>query len=95
MLLSIPLQLLPFYFPSLGIDSASCRNFSPSGWQPPQVAAWGAWQPRGKLKAEGLWVLSSAPFSLHTVMFPPSLPLFSELIHRCYYSEKLVSFGQQ
>lgn len=29
----------PFYFPNLSIGSASCRNFSPSGWRLPQVAA--------------------------------------------------------
>lgn len=35
----------PPFVSCLNIGSASCRNFSPSGWQLPQVPAWGSWQP--------------------------------------------------
>lgn len=31
----------PFCFLNLSRGCASCRNFSPSGWQPLQVPAWG------------------------------------------------------
>lgn len=29
-----------FYFSNLSLDSANCRNFSPSGWQPLPGGAW-------------------------------------------------------
>lgn len=66
----------PFYFPNFSIGSANCRNFSPSGWQPRQVAAWGG---LATMRAETQRDSGSCfqlPSSLHMVMIPPSLTPF-------------------
>lgn len=70
-------NLPPSYFPILSTGSANCRNFSPSGWQPLQVAAWGGLVAGRRVErqrdSEACFQL---PSSLHTVMFPPSFLLF-------------------
>lgn len=82
----VPLQFTavpsPFCFFNLSIGCASCRNFSPSGWQPQQVPAWGAWQPWRRLRGRTRALLSASS-SLCMVMLTP-FPPFPELIHGCY-----------
>lgn len=96
MLFSIPPQLLPFYFPNLSIGSANCRNFSPSGWQLPQVAAWGGLTAVGRAEKQRD---SGSCFqfpSLHTVMFPPLLTLFPRANTQVLlFRKKLVSVGRR
>lgn len=66
----------PFCFPNLSIGSAKCRNFSPSGWQPPQVAAWGALTAMRRAERQGdSGSCFQLPSSLHTELLPPFLPL--------------------
>lgn len=85
----------PFYFRQLSLGSANCRNLGPSGWWVPQAgrSLRGGRGGRGGgpgsceqgCEAQGLEVLFPAP-SLCVARFPPLLPAFPELIHRCYYS---------
>lgn len=87
----------PFCFLNLSTGCASCRNFSPSGWQPLQVPAWGwgGWQPWRRLK--GRRTLGLLASRCMVMLTHPPLPPFPELIHGCYYSgkKKLSSSGQQ
>lgn len=89
MLFSVLLQLLPFYFPNLSIGSTSCRNLSPSGWQPPQVPAlvcvWGCLA--AVKRAEG-WRDSGSSLTAHGNVHFSTPSHFPELIHRCYYLRK-------
>lgn len=64
----------PFCFLNLSRGCASCRNFSPSGWQPQQVPAWGslaAMEKAERQKDTGSSCLSS---SLCMVMLPAPPP---------------------
>lgn len=64
----------PLYFPNLSPDSAKCRNFSPSGWQPLLVAAWGGLVAvRGAERRRGSGLASGFPSSLRT-LFPAQAP---------------------
>lgn len=77
----LQLTAAPSSFPSPDFSkgSSSTRNFSPSGWQPQQVPAWGG--PAAMKEAERQKDMGSSSWL-------PLHPPFPELIHRCYYSGK-------
>lgn len=77
----------PFVSPSLSIGSASCRNFSPSGWQPQQVPAWGGLAAMKAERREDRGLLPASLLTMHGDVDAPYTP-FPELTHRCYYSGK-------
>lgn len=66
----------PFCFPNLSIGSASCRNFSPSGWQPLQVPAWGGLAALKKAERQkDTGPLSHSPLTVHVDIGSPFTPL--------------------
>lgn len=84
----VPLQFTtapsPFCFFNLSIGCASCRNFSPSGWQPQQVPAWGGLAAMEKAERQKDTGSSCLLLLLLCMEMLTPFPPFPELIHRCY-----------
>lgn len=78
----------PFCFLSLSRGCASCRNFSPSGWQPQQIPAWGGLAAMERAeRQDDMGVFLPVYLAVHGDADPP-LPPLPELTHGCYYSGK-------
>lgn len=85
----------PFCFPSLSIGSASCRNFSPSGWQPQQVPAWGGLAAMKAERREDRGLLPASLLTVHGDVDAPYTPLPRTNTQVLLFRKILDSSGQQ